>query len=266
MNNIGFIGMGNMAQAIASGLIENSIFDAKQIFAYAPHFDKLSDNASRIGFMPLKSASEVVQKCDTIIMACKPYQIDCVLDEIAVNLSGKNLISIALGWNFEKYTAAFTDRNIDSSTISIQFIMPNTPAQVGEGVFLFEKTNSLSAKDRMCLMDAFGKLGMVTQLPDNLMGIGGAVTGCGPAFIDLFIEAMGDAAVKYGIPRTQAYELVSQTMKGSAKLQLESGLHPGVLKDAVCSPGGSTICGVAALEEAGFRAACISAIDAIMNR
>lgn len=266
MNNIGFIGMGNMALAIAQGLIDNEIFEAKQIFAYAPNRDKLLANSEKVGFTPLDSSAKIAEDCDTIIMACKPYQIDSVLDEIADKLEGKNLISIALGWNYSKYESAFTDRKVDVSKISIQFIMPNTPAQVGEGVFLFEKTNSLSAKDRMYLMEAFGRLGMVTELSDNLMGIGGAVTGCGPAFIDLFIEAMGDAAVKYGIPRAQAYELVSQTMKGSAKLQLESGLHPGVLKDAVCSPGGSTICGVTAMEEAGFRAACIAAIDAIMNR
>ena len=112
----------------------------------------------------------------------------------------------------------------------------------------------------------FEALGIVIELPVHLMGIGGALTGCGPAFVDLIIEALGDAGVKYGVPRKQAYEMVSQMIIGSAKLQLETGEHPGVLKDNVCSPAGTTICGVDALEHAGIRAGFIDAIDAIMNK
>ena len=147
----------------------------------------------------------------------------------------------------------------------MQFIMPNTPARVGEGVLLFEETNSLLAPERAALMELFGALGRVCELPSHLMGIGGAVTGCGPAFIDLMLEGFADAAVKYGVPRAQAYELVSQMVLGSAKLQLETQRHPGQLKDEVCSPGGSTIRGVCALEDAGLRAACVSAVDAVMQ-
>lgn len=260
MEKIGFIGMGNMAQAIAKGFIDKEIFVAKDIYAFAPHFDKLTKNAERIGFTPVKTLKELVDKCDTVVMACKPYQIDDVLGEIGTLLAGKNLISIALGWDFARYVAALPD------SVHIQFVMPNTPAQVGEGVFLFEQAHSLGGEDRMQVMEAFAQLGLVRELPSNLMGIGGAITGCGPAFIDLYIEAMGDAAVKYGVPRALAYELVSQTVAGTAKLQLETGTHPGVLKDAVCSPAGSTIRGVTSLEKSGFRDACISAIDSIMNK
>ena len=249
-----------MAQAIASGFISNEIFNKDNIYAYAPNQDKLAANAARIGFTAMPSVTELVDACDTIVMACKPYQIESVLEQIKDKLDGKNLISIALGWDYAKYSSYVSD------SVHIQFIMPNTPAQVGEGVFLFEQAHSLGGEDRMQVMEAFSKLGLVRELPSGLMGIGGAITGCGPAFIDLYIEAMGDAAVKYGVPRALAYELVSQTVAGSAKLQLETGEHPGALKDAVCSPGGSTICGVTALEEMGFRNACIAAIDAIMNR
>jgi len=266
MKSIGFIGMGNMAQAIAAGLLKNNILEKNQIFAYAPNQKKLATNAQKIGFIPMESSALLASQTDIIIMACKPYQIESVLDEIKEFLPGKSTVSIALGWDFSKYEEALKNRGLNTENVKIQFVMPNTPAQVGEGVFLFEKTHSLNDTDRMWIMEAFEKLGMVKEIPSNLMGIGGAITGCGPAFIDLFIEAMADAAVKYGIPRAQAYELVSQTMLGSSKLQLESGLHPGVLKDAVCSPGGSTIRGVTAMEEAGFRASCIAAIDAIMNR
>ena len=129
-----------------------------------------------------------------------------------------------------------------------------------------EEKNSLLEEERAEVKKLFEALGIVIELPVHLMGIGGALTGCGPAFIDLIIEALGDAGVKYGVPRKQAYEMVSQMILGSAKLQLETGEHPGVLKDNVCSPAGTTICGVDALEHAGIRAGFIDAIDAIMNK
>lgn len=259
MKKIGFIGMGNMAQAIAAGMIQNNLWSKEQMYAYAPNQDKLEKNAKSIGFIPVDSLKKLVETVDTLIMACKPYQIEGVLNEVKDEMKGKSILSIALGWSFEKYQSY-----VDAST-RVQFIMPNTPAKVSEGVFLFEQTNSLEADDRALVMDIFSKLGKVAELPSNLMGIGGAITGCGPAFVDLFLEGFADAAVKYGIPRTLAYELVSQTVLGSAKLQLETGEHPGILKDAVCSPGGSTIRGVDALEHAGLRAACIDAIDAVMG-
>ncbi len=268
MNRLGFIGMGNMAQAIADGFISSGVISGENVYAYAPNTEKLKGNATRIGFTPAASLSELTEKCDTLIMACKPYQIEDILDNTAENLRGRSVISIALGWDHDRYVKELAGRGISVSGpdgVKIQFVMPNTPAQVGEGVFLFEEMHSLDNEERMQVMDAFSRLGIVKELPSRLMGIGGAITGCGPAFIDMYIEAMGDAAVKYGIPRQTAYDLVSATVKGSAALQLATGTHPAELKDAVCSPGGSTIRGVAALEKAGFRDACISAIDEIMN-
>ena len=144
--------------------------------------------------------------------------------------------------------------------------MPNTPAMVGEGVFLGEEKNSRKPAELTEMKRLFEGLGVVIPLPTELMGIGGYISGCGPAFVDLFMEAFADAAVKYGLPRATAYKLISQTVLGSAKLQQVTGEHPGVLKDAVCSPNGTTICGVAALEKAGFRSACIECIDAIVNK
>lgn len=260
MKQLGFIGMGNMAQAIAAGMIQKNLWNKEDILAFAPNQEKLHKNAEIIGFTPVATLQALLERVDTVIMACKPYQIEAVLKEAGNLMEGKNIVSVALGWNFETY------QKYVSENTKVQFIMPNTPARVGEGVFLFEEGNSLEAADREQLKDIFSHLGMVAELPDRLMGIGGAITGCGPAFVDLFIEAFSDAAVKYGIPRAMSYELVSQTILGSAKLQLETGEHPGVLKDAVCSPGGSTIRGVDALEHGGLRATCIDAIDAIMRR
>ena len=260
MEKIAFIGMGNMAQALTDGFVKSGKIKPADIFAYAPNQKKLAENAKKFGFTPCGSLEEAVSNANTVFMACKPYQIEEVLKEIKENLKGKALISIALGWNFEKY-----QKYLDPST-RVQFVMPNTPAMVGEGVFLFEKSNSLEPDERKEVWELFSALGTAEELPDNLMGIGGAISGCGPAFVDLFLEAYADAAVKYGIPRATAYKLVSQTVLGSAKLQLETGTHPAVLKDNVCSPAGSTIRGVAALEEAGLRNACIKSIDKIMEK
>ena len=263
MEKLGFIGMGNMAKALAEGFVQKEVIKKEQIFAYAPNQEKLKANAEIIGFTPVASLNDLCGQCDTLLVACKPYQIEDVLASLGKSLKGKTLVSVAAGWDYEKYMAVFKDLKI--SDVRVQFIMPNTPACVSEGVFLFEQTNSLEIMERGDLIQMFEELGVVIELPSNLMGIGGAISGCGPAFLDLMMEAYADAAVKYGIPRNTAYKMVSQTVLGSAKLQIETGKHPSILKEEVCSPGGTTIRGVAALEEKGFRDACISSIDAIME-
>ena len=250
MERLGFIGMGNMAQALCAGFVNSGKIAAESVYAYAPHYDKLVKNSEKYGFTPCKTLAELVDAVDTVIMACKPYQINDVLVEIGERLHGKALVSVAAGWDFKKYSEYF------DSSVRVQFVMPNTPAMVYEGVMLFEAQNSLEEEERAQIKELFAAVGIVEELPSNLMGIGGAVTGCGPAFVDLFIEGYADAA----------YRLISQMILGSAKLQLETGEHPGVLKDNVCSPAGTTICGVASLEESGLRSACIKSIDAIMNK
>lgn len=259
MKKIGFIGMGNMALAMAEGFIKSGKVKGEDILAFAPNQEKLNKNAEKIGFKPYDSVKNLVKDSDAVLIACKPYQIESVFAEVKDLLKGKALISVAAGWVFKTFSDILGD------SVRIQCIMPNTPAMVGEGVMLFEKENSLTAEEHAQVLDMFGALGIVEELPGNLMGIGGAISGCGPAFMDLMMEAYADAAVKYGIGRDVAYRLVSQTMLGSAKLQQVTKNHPGVLKDAVCSPNGTTIRGVDALEKAGFRGACISSIDAIMD-
>ncbi|MCR4580250.1 MAG: pyrroline-5-carboxylate reductase [Treponema sp.] len=263
MTNIAFIGMGNMAQAIAGGFIKSACVKAENLFAYAPNQEKLKANAAKIGFNAEADLYAMVNKCDTVIIACKPYQIKDILSaeggKLCKLLKGKALLSVAAGWVHSTFHEILGD------DVRIQCIMPNTPALVGEGVMLFEKTNSLTAEEHAKAVELFQALGIVEELPTNLMGIGGAISGCGPAFMDLIMEAYADAAVKYGIARPTAYKLVAQTMLGSAKLQQVTGDHPGVLKDAVCSPNGTTIRGVDTLEKKGLRAACISSIDSIME-
>lgn len=259
MKKIGFIGMGNMGKAIAAGFISKGVMDKANIFAYAPNQEKLEKNSKEIGFNPVSDIKNLIKETDIIIVACKPYQIQDVLTANKDILAGKTLVSIAAGWTFDTFMA-------EIDTAKIQCIMPNTPAMVGEGVFLFEEKNNLDAEDLKSIKEWFAVLGEVVELPTRLMGIGGAVSGCGPAFMDLILEAYADAAVKYGVSRDIAYKLIGKTMLGSAKLMLETGKHPGVLKDEVCSPAGTTIVGVSALEKCGLRNACIESIDAIMNK
>lgn len=256
---IGFFGMGNMAQALAAAFIGRGGVPASSVYAYAPHQDRLRDNAARTGFIPLSSAGEVAERGDVLIMACKPGTVPEVLEEVRGKLKGKALVSVALGWTCKRYC------DLLDPSVRVQCVMPNTPAMVGEGVLIFEETSTLGQEERTALMELFRSAGDVLELPTSLMGIGGAVSGCGPAFADLMMEAYADAAVKYGIPRATAYRMVAGTLLGAARLQLETGEHPGVLKDRVCSPGGTTIRGVAALEREGFRHACLASIDEIMR-
>ena len=200
---IGFIGMGNMAQALASGFTKYAKVKVHSLKAFAPNQIKLKENADKIGFTPVATLTELVEGSDIIILACKPYQMDTVLDEIRDLLKGKAVISVVLGWNLKKWQS----EQINGARF--QFVMPNISVAAGEGVLLFEEENSLFAGERTDMMRLFESVGLVTELPAKLMGIGGTISGCGPAFVNLFIEAYADAAVKYGISREMAYKLVS---------------------------------------------------------
>ena len=256
---LGFIGMGNMAAALARGFLASGRVQASDVYAFDPAADKLKQMSAELGFVPVGSERALAAAVDMVIMACKPYHVKGALAAMGEALSGKALLSIALGWDHAAYRAVLAE------DVRVQFVMPNTPAMVGEGMFLFEKTSSFTADELTFATDLLAAIGVVETLPSELMGIGGALSGCGPAFVDLMIEAFADAGVLYGLPRDKALKLVSQTVKGSAKLQQETGLHPGALKDMVCSPAGSTIKGVAALEQNCFRGSAIAAIQAIMG-
>ncbi|MBQ4650642.1 MAG: pyrroline-5-carboxylate reductase [Firmicutes bacterium] len=260
MKNIGFIGMGNMAQALAKGFIGTGTVPAEYVFAYAPNQEKLAANAQKIGFTPCRSLRELAAVCDTLIMACKPYQIESVLGELGGAIIGKALISVAAGWDYDKYAEYLPEG------VAVQYIMPNTPVAVSSGVILMEEKNSLIPEEREQLMYVLSSVGGCVELPSHLMNAGMAISGCGPAFFDMIIEALGDGGVKNGLPRDKAYHLAAATMAGTAILFLDSGMHPGQLKDQVCSPAGTTIRGVAALEEAGVRSAFIKAVDATMKK
>lgn len=260
MKKLAFIGLGNMGRAIASGLIRGGAVAAADVRGYAPHWEKLSAYARETGILACRSAEEAIADADTVVLAVKPYVIEGVIAQLRGALAGKSVISVALGYNCARLKPLLDE------TTRVQFVMPNTPALVGAGVMLFEQENTLEAAERAEIMEKFGALGIVEELPAHLMGIGGAISGCGPAFCAMVIEAMADAGVKYGLPRATAYRLASMTLSGTGQMQLGTGAHPGVIKDGVCSPAGTTIRGVEALERAGLRAAMLDAVQAVMEK
>lgn len=256
MKNIGFIGMGNMASAMVKGFIASGTLTADRIYACARNWDKLVAN-SAIGFQPVRSAEELLDAVDTVIIAIKPYQIMDVIPTLAEKLKDKTVLSVVGGWNFDRY-----EEVLAPGTRHL-YIMPNTPVAVSEGVLLFEEKHSLSAEEYDEVLHLMRAIGTVEVLPEHLMHAGMSIAGCGPAFVAMMIEALGDAGVKYGLQRKTAYALAAQTLAGTGKLHLTTGEHPGAMKDAVCSPAGTTIKGVTTLEKEGFRNALIAAVDAI---
>lgn len=258
---IGFVGMGNMASALLKGFTSFAGIKPSDVYAYAPNQEKLRKNADLLGFNPCGSLEEAVAPADFIIMACKPYQIEGVLEQLGDLVNGKAIISVAFGWDFEKYS-----QYADTEKVRIQYIIPNTPVSEGEGIILMEDRNSLSAEERNQWKTVFSSFATVEELDADHMSVGSALAGCGPAFVDVFIEALADGAVKNGMTRDTAYRLTPQMIKGAAVMMQNSGMHPGQLKDMVCSPGGTTIKGVAAMEEGGVRSAMIKAVDAACGK
>ncbi len=253
----GFIGFGNMARAIAKGLLAMDVCQGSQIFACAGHFDKLQKNAEALGVTAVQTAAEVAEKADYVILAVKPNMIESVVAPIAELLQKKVVVSVAAGFDFERYEKILKDGTHHISTV------PNTPISVGEGIMVCENRHSLSKEELEDFVAIFSKIALVEMVKPEQLSIAGTLSGCSPAFTSMYLEALADAGVKYGLARDAAYRMAAKMICGTGKLYLENETHPGAMKDAVCSPGGTTIRGVAALEKDGFRGAVIGAIDAI---
>ena len=256
---LGFLGAGNMGGALIRGLIESGAVDADHVFVCGHHPEKLRAFSEELGFHVCATLEEVAAETDAILFAVKPYHIESILRESGGCLKNKAMLSVISGYDFDRY-----DKLLDASVRHL-YIMPNTPSSVGAGVLMFEEKHNLTLEEYAWVHGIFSKIGVVFTLPSRLMGAGAAVAGCGPAFIAMALEALADAGVKYGIPRKTAYALAAQMTLGTAKMQLETGMHPGEIKDGVCSPLGTTIRGVQALEKAGMRSAFMDAVDAVMQ-
>jgi pyrroline-5-carboxylate reductase len=255
--SIGFIGFGNMARAIARGFLRAGAIDPGRVFVCARDQERLAAAAREIGVVACRDAREVAGASDVVVLAVKPQQVEEAVKPARAELKGKLVVSVASGLLFAQYEKLLPDTHHIST-------IPNTPVAVGAGVFLCEAEHSLTEEEWEYLRGLLSKISVVATVEKEHMEIASAIAGCGPAFAAMFVEALGDAGVKHGLSRAEAYRFAEQMIAGAGKLMLETGVHPGAAKDAVCSPGGTTITGVAALERGGFRASIINAIDAIL--
>lgn len=253
---IGFIGAGNMGSAIIGGIIKSSIVDPSSVAVSDLNEKALDALKEKFGVRVSTNNHETAADADILFLSVKPHVYPFVIDEIRNDVNEDTLVvSIAAGQTIEKIEAMF------EKDIRLVRTMPNTPALVAEGMSLVCPNKKATEEDIEDVMNIFQSFGKAVRVDEALIDTAGSLTGCGPAFTYMFIEALADAAVEYGVQRNMAYELASQMVLGSAKMVLESGEHPGRLKDNVCSPGGTTIKGVTALEHTGFRSSVISAVE-----
>lgn len=258
---IGFIGCGVMGKSIMSGIIGSGIVPAADITASDVFPAVLEAAKEELGINITADNREVVQKSDVIFLVVKPYHLGSAIAGFADCITpDKVFISIAAGQTLGILKGYFGE---GVKTIRV---MPNTPAQVTAGMTGVCRNELVTDEDldyAMKLMNGFGKAEVV---PEDLLDAVTGISGSGPAYVFLFIEALADGGVLEGLPRAQAYTFAAQTVFGAAKMVLDTGKHPGVLKDAVCSPHGTTIAAVAALEENNFRNAVIQAVHACAER
>ncbi|AUG57837.1 pyrroline-5-carboxylate reductase [Acetivibrio saccincola] len=254
---VGFIGAGNMGCAMIKSIVNSKFIKKEDIFVYDIDKGKLSNLKSETGVTILNDSGGVIEKSDIIILAVKPNMVKNVLEANKDAFDDKKiLVSVAVGIPIKFY------QDIIGNDKKIVRTMPNTPALVGEGMTLMcYDENILSGEEFSKVKKIFECFGKVEVLDEKLMNEVTAVTGSSPAYVFMFIEAMADAAVLSGLPRDLSYKLAAQAVLGSAKLVLETGKHPGELKDQVCSPAGTTIEAVKTLEKHGFRYAIIDAME-----
>lgn len=256
MGKIGFIGMGNMGYAILKGLL--AYMPKEELTFWEVNPKRAAWIQEQTGVALAADGKACITQVKYVILAVKPQYFDQVMEEIRDIVSPEQIIiSIAAGID-----SRYLKRNLGHEARIVR-TMPNTPALVGEGMTgVCLEEEDFSPEEIQEIERIFNSFGKMKRVPEQLIDAVGCVSGCSPAYVYMFIEALADGAVKYGLPREDAYEMAAQTVLGSARMVLETGLHPGQLKDMVCSPGGTTIEGVSALEESGFRSALIKACDA----
>ena len=256
MLKLGFIGAGNMGSAILRGLVSAkyiSVDDMAICDLSAKKLELLSDEMP--GLTCTESDQELVEMCDMVILAVKPQYMAETIEHIHMYLNGKAVVSIAAGWTVDQLAAA-----LEGSGATYLRVMPNTPAMVGEGMTAICEDTTFDQDDFEFAKGIFDAVGRTVILPEKLFDGVIAISGSSPAYVFMMIEAMADAGVKEGLPRACAYEMAAQTLLGSALMVLQSDVHPAALKDAVCSPAGTTIEAVEELERKGFRASIMDAM------
>lgn len=261
MKKIGFIGSGNMASAIMGGIIKNKVFLPEEIIASDLSEDARKRAQDNLHITVTDSNLQVVKEAEVLVFAVKPQFYQSVIEQVRKEIAiGQQIITIAPGWTLKKLEEAF------QKPLKIVRTMPNTPALVGEGITGVCKNDLVTEEDLAYVLKILGSFGRTEVLPEQLMDVVVSVSGSSPAYVFMMIEAMADAAVADGMPRQQAYTFAAQAVLGSAKMVLETGKHPGELKDMVCSPAGTTIEAVGVLEKKGFRSAIFECMRACVKK
>jgi pyrroline-5-carboxylate reductase len=257
----GFIGAGKMATALIQGMIRSGAAHPEAIVASDPVEAARLALADGAGVQVVDTNLEVLQRSDVLVLAVKPQSMPGVLVEIQPEVTPRHLvISIAAGIPLATLAAGLGP---DARLVRV---MPNTPALVGEGAAGYCLGPSASADDEQAVQACLGAVGRAHRVPESLLDAVTGLSGSGPAFVYIMIEALADGGVRVGLPREIALALAAQTVLGSARMVLETGLHTGMLKDQVTSPGGTTIAGLHALERGGIRATLIDAVAAATQR
>lgn len=260
--SIGFIGVGTMGSALARAAYKGAP-EGSTVYLSNRTRSKAEKVAATLPGTVVSTNEEVAATCDLIFLAVKPQRMDSILGGLAPILAQRKdrfiLASIAAGLSID------TIREIAGADYPVIRLMPNTPVAVGSGVVLY-CSKGVEKEELENLQSLLAPAGLVDEINENLSDAALSLAGCGPAFCALLMEALADGGVACGLPRDKAQRYTIQMVKGAAQLMIESGIHPGVMKDDVCSPGGTTIQGIRTLEERGFRAAAMSAVIAAYDK
>ncbi len=256
---IGVIGCGNMGGAILYGALESGILAKENAYVYDIN-PEMRAKAEGWGVTVAKDDEEVCRLADIILLAVKPQNAAEALGMCQDALDKKAMMSIVAGISAERLL------KMCGKTPRILRLLPNTPAMVYEGAFALCSDNDFTEEEFAAAQELYGAIGTVVMIPEHLLDAACGLSGGGPAYVAMFIEAMADGGVKQGLPRATAYQLAAQTCLGTAKMILEMGLHPGQIKDMVTSPAGTTIEGCEKLETGGMRGAVMACIKAATER
>ncbi len=262
MTGLGFIGAGNMGEAMIRGVLSAKLYPADRVFVHDTAAGRTESLRHRLGVSVASSVEELLASCDTVVVAVKPQVLPAVLGAISRDAArGKTFISIVAGAKTELFERALGEGAMVVRT------MPNTPAQVGmgsTGVFFAAGVDPATRERVRAIFSSFGE---VAEMPrEELLDVVTALSGSGPAYAFLFLEALADGAVRAGMGRAEAYLLAAATLEGAARMVRETGKHPAELKDMVMSPGGTTAAGVEALERGAFRATVMDAVLSAWKR
>lgn len=256
----GVIGFGNMGGAIVEGALKKGTLKAEDVFVY-DIVDAKNKEAAELGLNVCSGVEDLCESSDMILLAVKPQQFEETLAQCKKTLAGKAMMSIVAGVSIERLQKA-----ISGKAPRILRLLPNTPALVFEGAFGLVKETDFTEEEKKFAVDLYESIGVVEWVKEYDIDAICGLSGGGPAYVAMFIEALADGGVKQGLTRPVAMKMAAQTVLGTAKLILETGMHPGQVKDMVSSPAGTTIEGVEALEEGAFRHAVMKSVIDSTNR